>query len=199
MKKKIMLTITAAALATMMAIGGTIAWFTDEAKVTNVITMGNIEISLRETDESEELGYTEVGLQFGEEVPITPGAELEKDPYVVGLGDNDAWVRLQVISSGSATLVEGFSFADLVTFDSNWIFADGYYYYNQKVDSGHITPPLFDKVTIPTSWGNDYQNTELTIEIKAEAVQADNLAADSAQAAFAETAPAPAPTTTTAE
>lgn len=192
MKKKIMLTITATALAVMMAIGGTIAWFTDTEEVTNVITMGNVDISLRETDESEELGYTEVGLQFGEEVPLTPGAQLEKDPYVVGIGDNDAWVRLKVELSGSATEVQGFDFEDLVDFDNDWDYeADGYYYYNTTIDTGHNTSSLFDGVTIPTTWGNEYANTTLTIKIIAEAVQADNLAATTAQAAFSETAPTP--------
>lgn len=196
MKKKMILTITAVALAAMMAIGGTIAWFTDSEEVTNVITMGNIDISLRETDGE---GFTEEGLNFGSEVPLTPGAELEKDPYVVNIGKNDAWVRVKVQLSGTATEVEEFDIEDLATINPGWEYEDGYYYYNSLLEKDDETSPLFDEVTIPTTWGNEFVNKELTILITAEAVQADNLAADSAQAAFDETVGAPAPTTTTAE
>lgn len=197
MKKKIMLTATAVALATMMIVGGTIAWFTDEAEVTNVITMGDVEISLRETDDSE-AGFTDVGLQFGGEVPITPGAELAKDPYVVNTGLNDAWVRVLIELSGTAPNVTGFDFEDLIAYDNiNWTLGtDGYYYYNTLLAVGDSTSNLFEEVTIPTAWGNEFENTNLTIKITAYAVQADNLAATTAQAAFAETAPVE---TTTAE
>ncbi len=106
---------------------------------------------------------------------------------------------MKVQLSGTATEVEEFDIEDLATINQGWEYEDGYYYYNSLLEEDEETSPLFDEVKIPTTWGNEFVEKKLTILITAEAVQADNLAADSAQAAFAETAPAPAPTTTTAE
>lgn len=184
MKKKIMLTATAAALAAMMIVGGTIAWFTDTAEVTNVITLGNIDISLRESDGD---GYTEEGLQFGAEVPLTPGEELPKDPYVVNVGKNDAWVRILVELEGTILEVEAFDFDAITDFNTtNWTRGtDGYYYYNEMLEAGDDTERLFTTVTIPETWGNAFADTDLEIIITAEAVQVDNLGVNNAIDAFA--------------
>ena len=48
MKKKLTVVVTAVTLVALIAIGATLAWFTDSKEVTNVVTMGNIKITLEE-------------------------------------------------------------------------------------------------------------------------------------------------------
>ena len=43
MKKKLVLSLAAAALVGTLAVGGTLAWFTDTETATNVVTTGNVE------------------------------------------------------------------------------------------------------------------------------------------------------------
>ena len=48
MKKKYALALAAAAMVGTLAVGGTLAWFTDTETATNVVTMGNVDITLSE-------------------------------------------------------------------------------------------------------------------------------------------------------
>ena len=48
MKKKVALTAAAVALVGTLAVGGTLAWFTDTETATNVVTMGKVDILLKE-------------------------------------------------------------------------------------------------------------------------------------------------------
>ena len=60
MKRKISLGIAAVAMVLTVAIGGTLAYFTDRDEATNVITMGKVHISLVETtDSTGEKEYTD--------------------------------------------------------------------------------------------------------------------------------------------
>ena len=48
MKKKVALTAAAVAMVGTLAVGGTLAWFTDTETATNVVTMGEVDIKLSE-------------------------------------------------------------------------------------------------------------------------------------------------------
>ena len=50
MKKKVALTAAAVALVGTLAVGGTLAWFTDTETATNVVTTGHVDISVMEKD-----------------------------------------------------------------------------------------------------------------------------------------------------
>lgn len=50
---------------------------------------------------------------------------------------------------------------------------DGYYYYQLPLDPGSAAV-LFDKVSIPATWGNKYADVSYNITVKAEAVQSKN-------------------------
>ena len=133
---------------------------------------------------------------------IYPGAVLPKDPTIRNTGDNPAYVRMIVtISQGSewSTLAGG---VDLTTifggFDSTkWTRAGSpaldatndtltyVYNYNGILAKGAETGALFTTVTIP--WVLDNEEMEylldsdeaFTIQMTAEAIQADGFAATS--------------------
>ena len=57
-----------------------------------------------------------------------------------------------------------------------WVYSDGYYYYQKVVEKKDVDQkiPVFTKVKIPEYWGNDVADKDFTINVTAEAIQADN-------------------------
>lgn len=85
MKKKKMI-ITAAVLAIIAVIGGTLAYFTDEDHATNVFTLGNVDIELTEPNWNEDNAKD-----------LIPGETIAKDPQVtVKAGSADSYIFLKV-------------------------------------------------------------------------------------------------------
>ena len=93
-KKKIVTVVCSAALMLSLVIGGTLAYLTDNADVTNTFTVGDIDIAL------EEPGWDDT--TDGKD--ILPGDSFIKDPTVMML-DGDAYVRFKVefIDNSAAT------------------------------------------------------------------------------------------------
>ncbi|MEG2353896.1 MAG: TasA family protein [Clostridium sp.] len=167
-KKKITSIVTAVVMGTMIIVGGTLAWFTDKAQVTNVVTFGNVDIKLTETKNNIP---SEDGLNF---VSIIPGAVLDKDPTITNIGKADCYIRAKVIFTEGAPIGSETLNVD----NSKWALkSDGYYYYNEKVSSNNKVT-LFDKVLIPTTLGNSASDTTFNITIEAEAIQSDNFTFD---------------------
>ena len=52
---------------------------------------------------------------------------------------------------------------------------DGYFYYNEILGTDEVTQPLFRRVKFSKEMGNEYQESTLTMEIYAEAVQSKNI------------------------
>ena len=78
MAKKIIAWLLLVTLSVGVAIGGTLAYFTDRESEANVFTVGNVDIDLKE--------------DFQQNSPLLPGVAVEKKPTIVNLGPNDAWV-----------------------------------------------------------------------------------------------------------
>ena len=102
MKKKAFLIILAAVVLVSGSIGGTLAWFTDSASVTNTFTVGSIKMTLDETN----LSYHE-GVQGSkprtsenqEGYKIVPGTAIPKDPMVtIAANSEDCYVFVQIIN-----------------------------------------------------------------------------------------------------
>lgn len=89
MKKK---TILVAAIAVMLVaalvVGGTLAYFTDTKTADNTFTMGNVAITLDETNVAED---APTGSRVdGNTYNVYPGQTVTKDPTVTNVGSNDA-------------------------------------------------------------------------------------------------------------
>ena len=94
MKRKIMLGIASIAMVLTIAIGGTLAYFTDTDSAANVITMGKVDISLVEkTDATGEKEYTD-GLAYND---VQPGQVLSKKPIVkMATNSQPAYIRVRI-------------------------------------------------------------------------------------------------------
>ena len=94
MKKKYALALAAAAMVGTLAVGGTLAWFTDTETATNVVTMGNVDITLSEAG-GEDGAIIDGGLEYTD---VMPGDKFQKTVTIKNNG-NDAYVRAVITVS----------------------------------------------------------------------------------------------------
>ena len=182
--KKKALAMLLALVLLIAAVGGTLAMFTREARATNVITTGTVDITLTETGSGtpiEDPDGNQTGLAF---TNIMPGTAVTKTPNIENTGTADAYVRAIVavtikaadgVTELSTVLRSG---APVVTFNidgGKWVTKSGeqYYYYNKVLTPGESVD-LFNQVTFDPAMGNEYQGCTVTVSIQAQAVQAKN-------------------------
>ena len=157
-----------------MAAYGTLAFFTAEDTAHNVITSGGVDIDLLEwADEEKTVPFPEEGADG-----VMPGSEVTKIVEVKNTGASDAYIRVKVekeiVLSPDA---EGEPDTGLIVLDfdeNNWIEKDGYYYYKKILSPGDVTEPLFASVSFDASMDNLYQNSNVTVDVTAYAVQSAN-------------------------
>ena len=213
MKKK---TILVAAIAVMLVaalvVGGTLAYFTDTKTADNVFTVGNVAITLDETDVNDPDGERVTSNEY---TGVLPGIQYKKDPVVTNTGNTDAYVRAVVTvenglnwlglykngnpnesafeelicnTLGEGWKIEGF---ELVLANQDHTTSDAVVTlkYNGALKAGEATSAMFDKVMLPTNATADdiarrvAQNGVFHIDVVAQAIQVDGF--DTWEAAFA--------------
>lgn len=167
-KKKLIPLLASLTLIGTIAVGATLAYFTDTEEAVNVITLGNVDIDLTEPGFDKEDGTEDNTI-----TDITPGDEIEKDPTItVKETSEEAFVRATMKITGLDEQHKQ-ELLDKIVINEGWILADGYYYYQTKVAPG-ASVTLFNTVTIPETWGNEMADQTFEIIVSAEAIQADN-------------------------
>lgn len=202
MRRKVALTAAAVAMVGTLAVGGTLAWFTDTETATNVVTLGNVDIVLNEDGEDSDERTSGVAVEGGLEYSnIMPGDTLPKDVEIaLESGSNDAYVRAQITVSGDllGLIGEDGDPSHIVTLKNGTDEITGW----TKTDDGWVAIveapakledepdknifKVFDTVTFAGSEiTNVYANKEdaLKIKVEAQAIQADNF--DDAKDAWA--------------
>ena len=89
MKKKIVALCLCVALAVVAIGGATLAYFTDTKTANNTFTMGDVKITLDETDVTNPEGARVTSNTYD----VYPGAVVTKDPIVHNVGKNGAYIR----------------------------------------------------------------------------------------------------------
>lgn len=102
--KKIVAIVLAMVLVAVAAVGATMAYLTDTKSVTNTFTMGDVKITLDETDVKNPTG----GRVTSNAYDIYPGAVVTKDPIVHNVGKNGAYIRATVNVSNWMNLVSAY-------------------------------------------------------------------------------------------
>lgn len=101
-RKKLFFASIALALIAMLAIGGTVAYFTDMKKVLNTLGIGTdgtdktVKITLTEPDFDSIATSGKLG-------DILPGDKIMKDPLVTNVGAGDVYLRVKLFSDAAAT------------------------------------------------------------------------------------------------
>lgn len=169
MKKKIIALALVLCLVAVAVVGGTLAYFTDEANAKNEFTVGNVDIDLTEPN------WEKTGKEEAEDA--YPGEPLAKDPTVTNTGKNPCFVRVSVSNldqfGNAGTIIYRTDYVDNAL-SSEWTYYDGYYYYykdgNGVLPAGETTDALFDQIVIPVGVTNNAKTQP--IEVIAQAVQA---------------------------
>lgn len=193
MKKKVLAICLVVALLAISVVGVSLAYFTDSAEKENVFTMGNVDINLEEAD-------------WTAPEDAIPGVAYDKDPHIDNVGDNAAWVRMQVTISDytvlkaaadkyGVTLLSMFndltgdqwaiSTEEPVIDDANDSITYTFYY-EDLLDVGESTSDLFTSVTISPQFTqedlanlqtNDNGDNMFSVVVAADAIQeADSFA-----------------------
>lgn len=180
MNKKLTLIISAVALIGAITVGGTLAWFTSKGEVKNVVTMGDVKITLTEPEFSKNANNTIKN--------VMPGQVITKDPTVTNTSTaNGAYIRAKINVDGtSLTDAQKATIASQLVYNidaTKWKKGDGdYYYYVDSSTKGVLAAgqkvQLFTTVTVPgADWKNEYANLAFNVNVVAEAVQTDNFTA----------------------
>lgn len=176
MKRKLMLLALLMSLCSILTIG-TLAYFTSEERAHNIITTGNIAIELQElTNELDETGQP---VAFENVHGVMPGSQISKIAQIKNTGSADAYVRVKVDAAITLSSERGEQpDLSLIQPDYNlehWLVGEGgYFYYRRRLKPGETTVPLFTKVTFAETMDNRYQNSTAIVDVRAQAVQADN-------------------------
>lgn len=176
MKKKILI-LVAAVLSLTAAVSGTLAYFNDSVTAHNVITTGGVSIELIENtknDDGADIIWPEEGLSG-----IMPGTSASKIVSVRNNGQAEAWIRVEVKTTGKFADGTGMQAAELnpikINFNqTDWSEKGDYWYYKQPVSVDNSTTELFTTVEFAKEMGNEYQNCTVYIDVTAQAVQAAN-------------------------
>ncbi len=171
MKRKITLIASIALIVSLLSLG-TLAFFTDSKEAHNVITAGNVAITLHDENGNEE-PFPSGGVNG-----VMPGEAVDKVVYVTNSGDNSAYVRIRLDKAIEA----GPGIETILNFDNivldldlvNWTKVGDWYYYHTALAPGASTTELFTKVMYGAALDNDYMNAKVTIDVIAEAVQSAN-------------------------
>ena len=92
-KKSILMAAIAVMLVAVLVVGGTLAYFTDTKSATNTFTMGNVKITLDESNVNDSDGDRVTSNEY---TGVFPGIQYKKDPVVTNTGKNGAYVRAVV-------------------------------------------------------------------------------------------------------
>ena len=178
MKKKILLLAAVAICAAILA-SGTLAYFTAEDEVHNVITSGAVDIQIEEWQD-------EIGNPYPDDpINVMPGVTVSKIATVKNL-EAEAYIRakFEVVitrADGSVMELSPETLASIISLTMNgedWLRKDGdgvWWYYNAPVATGASTEDFFTDVVFDgPNMTNEYQNCTVEVIVKAQGVQTAN-------------------------
>lgn len=183
--RRSLLTLSLVLVVAFAAVGGTLAWLTDDAEpVTNTFVLGEVIIDLDETD-YDVYGEVEESTDpvKANEYKLLPGQTYLKDPTVhVDAESEPCYLFVKIVNELADIEVaegEGKTIAEQME-TNGWVLLDadeGIYYYNGIVQPG-VDVPVFGSFTLDGEISNEdiEQNDGDTIVITAYAVQSDNIA-----------------------
>lgn len=176
------------AIIAVMAVGSASAYFTDTENAVNSFTVGNVSVVVEEPGWKPEDGKN-----------ITPNKEISKDPKIVNDGANEAYVFMEVkvpmanISTAALNgTLKAAALQDLFTYEinSDWLKVDEDTDGNTKIYTyayigadGNMkalapdkkTTSLFTAVTFVNAVEGQLDGKDLTIDVKAMAIQTSDL------------------------
>lgn len=168
LSNKITMVVGVVVLIAAVAVGSTLAYYTSSVTSTNVVTMGNVEIRLNGGEEDLEQRV------------VMPGNVIDlQDPlYVENTGANPAYVRIKAEkywqNDGASQADDADYIGVQYQLGSGWVEGDGYFYYQQILQPGSQTSPLYDSIILDPAIDNNYIGLTGVANAHAEAIQSDH-------------------------
>jgi predicted ribosomally synthesized peptide with SipW-like signal peptide len=147
---------------------GTLAYYTTIGTATNVVTSGDLELTIRE--------MTDQGTEFPTDgVYIIPGDVVSKVVTVENTCSHPFYLRVKLVYGIDSNELPYEDCFKLDINSENWLLHDGWYYYTGILQPGEETPEVFSHVEIVGSRvDTSYIGKTLSITVKAQAVQSEN-------------------------
>ena len=168
LKLRLFILAVCAIIATVMS-NGTLAYYSVVGTATNVVTSGNIKLAIHET-QGDGTPYPE------DAVVVLPGQTVSKRVAVENVCGHPFYLRVKLINSIDRAEVDPDDFLDIDINETYWtVKDDGYIYYNEVLEPGDITEPVFTEVHIRgDKVDNSYIGNLLSLTVNAYAVQQEN-------------------------
>ncbi|WP_025162179.1 BsaA family SipW-dependent biofilm matrix protein [Paraclostridium bifermentans] len=179
---------------TVGVIGGTLAWFTSQDKMTNTFNTAS-------NSDNNGSGIKIIE-EFKKPENMLPGDNVNKDVQVSNITTYDQFIRVKLTpkfvevtkdDSGNEVRKEIKEVNGTKLYTSKielnivkknvneskdrgtWFAgSDGYYYYMGKVAPDQFTNTLLDSVTLANDAGNEYRGLGFDVDVEAESIQAKN-------------------------
>ena len=145
--------------------------FTDSVTVTNHISTGDINISLKELEKKENKEIT-----YQDRKIVLPGDRISKIPRITNCSE-PCWVRVKITYTDDLDGLKGLDDTNLLGMSSRWTKKGEYFYYTKQLEYGENVD-IFTAVMVPREWTESYQEKNLGINIVADAIQAANFSPD---------------------
>lgn len=145
--------------------------FSDSVTVTNHISTGDINISMKELEKKngKEILYQNQKM-------VLPGDRISKIPRITNRSE-PCWVRVKITYADNLENRKGLNDTNLTGMPKYWVKKGAYFYCTRKLEQGE-SADIFTGVTIPEEWTEPYQEKKLGITIVADAIQAANFSPD---------------------
>ena len=141
------------------------AFYTTKGIARNVVTSGDISMSVKEMQDGKPYPETTV--------KVKAKSVVNKEVSVVNTGDNAFWVRVKLVNEIQGKDADPNEIMSFDINDKDWTYVkeDGYYYYNKEVKPGAETEKLFSKVTFADEIDAKFMGREISLAVDAYAVQ----------------------------
>lgn len=145
-----------------------LAYYTTIGTATNVVTSGDLELTIRE--------MTDQGTEFPTDgVYVIPGDVVSKVVTVENTCSHPFYLRVKLVYGIDSNELPYDDCFKLNINSENWLLHDGWYYYTGILQPGQQTPEVFSHVEIVGSKvDTSYIGKTLSITVKAQAVQSEN-------------------------
>ena len=176
MKKRIWILILVI-ICSASAAKGTIAYFTAEDTVRNVITSGDVKVTLIDQQRTD----GQLHAFPDEPIAAKPGSSISKI-VSVRCEEEAAWIRVKCEvrffdAQQEPMNLDAEKIEKIVGFETDtdhWEYRDGWWYYLQPLAKGDTTEALFEQVTFAKTMGNAFQKSTVKFSLFVQAVQTAN-------------------------
>lgn len=196
MKKELVkkIGIGALAIASIVTIGGTMSYFTDQESTVNNFTVGEVSVELHEDKWDQLVDQNGNGMPDVAE-NMTPTLQIVKDPSAKNIGKDPAYIYLKVTvpyknlitanqdgTRNPKTFIELYSFEKKAgwtqlsrTVNQEQTEVEYVFYYDEIVQVGEQTTTLFDTITTANFIEGQIDGTKLQMPVEAIAIQITNV------------------------